>query len=88
MKTTVELPEATFRRARVMAATRRMTVELFVTEAVQEYLRRFACKTHDRDKEPPWMAGFGVLADLSNENRRVLRMIEEEFEGTGSLDSA
>ena len=30
--------------------------------------------------EPPWMAGFGALADLAGENRRVLELIEEEFE--------
>ena len=67
-----------------MAVTRGMTVEQFVTEAVQEYLRRSARNTNDRDKDPPWMAGFGALADLSNEHRRVLRMIEEEFEGPDS----
>lgn len=33
-----------------------------------------------RKVEPPWMAGFGVLADLADENRRVLAAIEEEFE--------
>ncbi len=26
------------------------------------------------------MAGFGGLANLKNENRRVVRMIEKEFE--------
>ena len=30
--------------------------------------------------EPPWMAGFGALSDLSDENRRVLEAIEMEFE--------
>lgn len=81
MKTTIELHEATFRRAKILAASRGMTMEQFVTEAVQEHLRRYARETYDPDKDPPWMAGFGVLADLSNENRRVLRRIEEEFEG-------
>ena len=33
-----------------------------------------------RKVEPPWMAGFGVLSDLADENRRVLDAIEEEFE--------
>lgn len=26
------------------------------------------------------MAGFGELSDLANENRRILALIEEEFE--------
>ena len=84
MKTTIELHETIFRRAKVRAASRGMTFEQFVTEAVQEHLLRNARETHDRDREPPWMAGFGGLADLANENRRVLRMIENEFEGSGS----
>ena len=84
MKTTIELHEATFRRAKILAVRHGMTLEQFVTEAVQEHLRRYDSETHDPDKDPPWMAGFGVLADLSNENRRVERMIEEEFEVPGS----
>ena len=76
----VELDEATFQEARDQAAGRGMTLEQFVAEVVQEHLRRSTREAHDPDKEPPWMAGFGVLADLRDENRRVLRMIEEEFE--------
>ncbi len=34
------------------------------------------------------MAGFGVLADLSNENRFVLGAIEEEFETLAPEDIA
>ena len=34
------------------------------------------------------MAGFGVLSDLSDENRRVLMVIEEEFETLSPEDSA
>ncbi len=30
--------------------------------------------------EPPWMAGFGKLSDLSSENRRIEKLIEDEFE--------
>ena len=34
------------------------------------------------------MAGFGALADLADENRRVLELIEEEFERLPPKDSA
>ena len=34
------------------------------------------------------MAGFGVLSDLADENRRVLEAIEEEFERLPPKDSA
>lgn len=84
MKTTIELPDAAFRQARVLAARKGMTLAEFVTEVVEEQLDQYARQARDRDKEPPWMDGFGGLADLSNENRRVLRMIEEEFEGPES----
>ena len=75
MKTTVELPDAVFRQAKVLAASRGITLKRFFTEAVQEHIRRRTSKT-----DPPWMAGFGVLSDLSDENRRILEIIEEEFE--------
>lgn len=33
-----------------------------------------------RASEAPWMDGFGTLSDLADENRRVLDVIEQEFE--------
>ena len=86
MKTTVELPDATFRQAKILAASQGMTLKKFFTEAVEERLRRYNREAADREKDPPWMAGFGVLADLADENRRILRMIEEEFERLDSED--
>ena len=82
MKTTIELPEATFRRAKVLAAGRGMTLKRFFTEALEEQLRRCSSNT-----EAPWMAGFGALSDLSDENRRVLAGIEQEFETRRPEDS-
>ncbi len=75
MKTTVELPDSTFRQAKALAAGRGMTLKRFFTEALEEQLRRCASET-----QAPWMAGFGVLSDLSDENRHVLTIIEQEFE--------
>ena len=75
MKTTVELPDAMFRRAKALAAAHGMTLKRFFTEALEEQLRRYSSET-----DAPWMAGFGALSDLSDENRRVLDIIEQEFE--------
>lgn len=83
MKTTIELPEATFRRAKALAAGRGMTLKRFFTEALEEQLRRCSGNT-----EAPWMAGFGALSDLSDENRRVLAVIEQEFETVSPEDLA
>lgn len=75
MKTTIELPDAIFRRAKATASGRGMTLKRFFTEALEEKLRRYSNET-----ETPWMAGFGALSDLSDENQRVLDIIEQEFE--------
>ena len=78
MKTTVELPDAMLRQAKALAAARGITLRQFFTEALEERLRRY--NVEKRDDSAPWMAGFGVLSDLSDENCRVLGLIEEEFE--------
>ena len=80
MKTTIELPDVMFRQAKALAAARGVTLRRFFTEALEEQLRRCTSGNPTASAEPPWMAGFGALADLSDENRRVLEGIEEEFE--------
>ena len=88
MKTTIELPESTFRQAKVLSAGRGMTLKQFFTEALEEKLRRCAAEASERGSDPPWMAGFGALSDLSNENRSVLDAIEMEFETLAPEDIA
>ncbi len=83
MKTTIELPESTFRQAKALAAGRGMTLKRFFTEALEEQLRR--CSSNNK---APWMAGFGALSELSDENRRVLTVIEQEFETLSPEDLA
>ena len=85
MKTTIELPEPTHRQAESLAISRGMTLKQFFTEALEEKLRR--CVGEGSSREAPWMAGFGALSDLAGENRRVLGVIEEEFETIAPDDS-
>lgn len=80
MKTTIELPDATFRRAQTLATARGVTLKRFFTEALVEHLRGCNSELGAGKAEAPWMAGFGALSDLSDENRRILGMIAEEFE--------
>ena len=75
MKTTVEIPDVIFRRAKSIAAERGIPFRQFVTEAVKDKLVA-AAKTNDK----PWMAAFGRLKRLRKENKRINRIIEEEFE--------
>ena len=79
VKTTIELPDATFRQAKVLAAARGTTLKQLFTEALDEKLRRCARERTGREPEPPWMAAFGGLSDLTSEHRRVNAIIEEEF---------
>jgi hypothetical protein len=75
MKTTLEIPDPIFRRAKSAAAERGIPFREFVTEAVKDKLTANA-KTTDK----PWMAAFGRLRHLRKESARINRIIEEEFE--------
>jgi hypothetical protein len=75
MKTTLEIPDAIFRRAKSVAAERGIPFREFVTEAVKEKL---AVRGNSADK--PWMAGFGKLSHLRKETTRINRIINDEFE--------
>lgn len=70
MKTTVEIPDSLFRRAKAEAASKGISFRVLLAEALNEKLRR---------PEKPWMRGFGALRHLSGETARINRVIEEEF---------
>ena len=81
MKTTIEIPDEVFRKAKIVAANRNQTLRSLFTEALEARLRQLAPPSRGSNRdEPPWMAGFGRLADLRAESRRILAVIEEEFE--------
>ena len=75
MKTTLEIPDAIFRRAKSIAAERGIPLRELVTEAVKEKL----AQTH-APSEQPWMAAFGKRRRLRKETAKISRIIEEEFE--------
>jgi hypothetical protein len=78
VKTTLEIPDPVFRRAKAKAAERGQALRVFVTEALQEKLSgRPAASGGDRT---PWMRGFGQLRPLRRETARIQRVIEQEFE--------
>lgn len=79
MKTTIELPDAILRQARVLAATRGTTLKRLFTEALEEKIRAETREGDDPVKQRPWMAGFGELSHLSEETRRIQRIIDDEF---------
>ena len=78
MKTTLELPDETYRQAKARAAMRGIPMRQFVTEALEEKLRSEFPKPSPAQL-PPWMRGFGGVADLREESQRIDGLIAEEF---------
>ena len=75
MKTTLDIPDHVFRKAKVKAAEQRIPLRQFITEAVEQKL---ASDLALADK--PWMKAAGGLRHLHKENLRIQRLIDEEFE--------
>jgi hypothetical protein len=73
MKTTLEIPDLLFRRAKSIAAERGIPLRQLVTEAVQEKLRA-------TPQEKPWMKHLGKPKPLHKERKRVDKRVEEAFE--------
>jgi hypothetical protein len=79
MKTTIEIPDPLFRKAKSRAAERGQTLKEFVTDALQARLTTE--RESGRPGEPPWMGGFGRLQRLRKETARIQGVIDEGFEG-------
>jgi hypothetical protein len=73
LKTTLEIPDFLFRRAKSAAAERGIPLRQLVTEAVQEKLRATS-------QEKPWMKHLGKLKHVRTERKRIEKRVEEAFE--------
>ena len=73
MKTTLEIPDALFRRAKATAAERGIALRELVSDALEDKLRSH--ETPDK----PWMNGFGELRDLHAETVRINGIMDDEF---------
>ena len=71
MKTTLEIPDPAFRRAKSVAAARGIPLREFVTEAVKDKLASDA-----KASEKPWVKHMGKLKHLRKESARINRLIE------------
>jgi len=78
VKTTIEIPDPLFRKAKSRAAESGQTLKELVTQALQEKLASNAGKT--QATEPEWMRGFGKLRRLRKETKRIQARIERAFE--------
>lgn len=86
MKTTIEIPDPLFRKAKSKAAERGQTLKEFMAEALHDKLASSAGDV--RPGEPAWMKGFGKLRRLRNETARVQARIDEAFEQIEPEDRA
>jgi predicted DNA binding CopG/RHH family protein len=75
VKTTLEIPDAIFRRAKAKAAQRGVPLRQFVSEAVAEKLG-----TQSLAREKARMKLAGRLRHLRKETARINVRIEQEFE--------
>ena len=75
MKTTLEIPDPIFRRAKSKAAEQGIPLRQFVTEAVEDKL-----KIASPPGKKPWVKHMGKLKHLHKESERINRLIEEDSE--------
>ncbi len=75
MKTTLEIPDPIFRRAKSIAAQRGIALRVFVTEAVEEKLASASQKG-----KKPWVRLAGGLKHLHKETMRINGVLKREFE--------
>jgi hypothetical protein len=80
VKTTVELPDTLFRKAKAVAAERGISLKDLFTKAVREHLQKGARNPLNSPIAPPWMSAFGGLSGLQQETKRINRIVEREFE--------
>ena len=73
MKTTLEIPDSLFRRAKSVAAERGIPLRQFVTEAVREKLKI-------TPRERPWVKHLGQLKHLRKETKRIEKRVQSAFE--------
>ena len=78
MKTTLELPDPLFRKAKATAAERGQSLKEFVAEALRDKLVLDTGRAYA--SEPAWMKGFGKLKRLHKETVRVQSVVDQEFE--------
>ncbi len=86
VKTTIEIPDALFRKAKSKAAERGQTLKELVSEALHDKLS--PTRVVGRTGEPEWMQGFGKLRHLRRETARIQARIQETFEVVEPEDRA
>ena len=77
MRTTIEIPDPLFRKAKAAAAKEGKSLKDFFTEALTIRLQQ---KNPGDSGALSWEAAFGGLKQLHRENLRIDRIVAAEFE--------
>ncbi len=85
MKTTIDIPDPLFRKAKATAAERGQSLKDLVAEALRDKLGRDG---QAPTGQPPWMEGFGALRRLRHETARIQTSIDDAFEVVEPEDRA
>jgi hypothetical protein len=84
VKTTVEIPNSLFRKAKAAAADQGILPKDLLTEAVRQHLQRNAgSSARSKPPSPAWMSAFGGLRNLHKDTMRINRILAKEFEQLG-----
>ncbi|MCC6953629.1 MAG: hypothetical protein IT290_05890 [Deltaproteobacteria bacterium] len=75
MKTTIDLDDKLFKRAKAIAAKRGVSFRALVTEA----LMRIAAEAPSVSNEPSWMRCFGAFKDSKDETAQIQTTIDADF---------
>ena len=76
-KTTVEIPDDLFRRAKALAAQEGLSMKQLIKESLQQRVFKHSQET---TIEPAWKQAFGAMRAYKKENRRIEKLIDQEFE--------
>ena len=79
MKTTLEIPDTIFRRAKSAAREQRISFSDFVMQAIKEKLA-----ANRSIGKRPWVKYMGRLKHLHEETERINSLIEEDSENIDS----
>jgi hypothetical protein len=78
MKTTIELPDPLFRRAKSAAIEAGLTLKQLFTEALE--WRLDSNRKANKRAGPQWKRAYGALRHLRRERKAIETAIEAEFE--------
>jgi predicted transcriptional regulator len=76
LKTTLEIPDALYRRLKTAAAEQGSSVRALVNQAISDLLRKPSAMA---TAGPAWRRGFGKLGHLHAETKRIQGVIGKEF---------